>query len=245
MRQLFPRADDVDPADAYGGLGRSGGGPQVRLNMIASIDGAASLGGRSAALGGPSDKALFATLRTLADVILVGARTVRLESYGPARLDSTARTRRIAAGLGPVPPIAVVTRSCRLDWTSRFFTQAEARPIIFTTASAARDDRAAAAQVADVLIAGDNRVELPRTIDALGERGYTHVLAEGGPGVAAQLAAEDLLDEVCLTVSPVLAGGDAGRILTGEAVDPVRHLALASILTADGFLFLRYRRDSR
>jgi riboflavin biosynthesis pyrimidine reductase len=83
--------------------------------MIVSVDGAASLQGRSGALGGPADKALFATLRSLADVLLVGAGTMRAEGYGPARLSDDARARRRDWGLPPVPPIAVITRSCRLD----------------------------------------------------------------------------------------------------------------------------------
>ena len=138
MRQLFPTAGDVDPADAYGRLAALGPGrPGVRLNMIASVDGAASLQGRSGALGGPADKALFATLRSLADVVLVGAGTMRAEGYGPARLSDDARARRRDWGLAPVPPIAVITRSCRLDWRARFFTEAEQRPLVVTVASAA------------------------------------------------------------------------------------------------------------
>ena len=138
MRQLFPTAGDVDPADAYGRLAALGPSrPRVRLNMIASVDGAASLQGRSGALGGPADKALFATLRSLADVVLVGAGTMRAEGYGPARLSDDARARRRDWGLPPVPPIAVMTRSCRLDWSARFFTEAEQRPLVVTVASAA------------------------------------------------------------------------------------------------------------
>ena len=84
MRRLFPDPGEVDPIDAYGRLSRDGHRPRVRLNMIATVDGAGSLDGHSAALGGPADKALFATLRALADVILVGAATMRTETYGPA-----------------------------------------------------------------------------------------------------------------------------------------------------------------
>ena len=243
MRQLFPTAGDVDPADAYGrpvALGPSR--PWVRLNMIASVDGAASLQGRSGALGGPADKAVFATLRSLADVVLVGAGTMRAEGYGPARLSDDARARRRDWGLAPVPPIAVITRSCRLDWSARFFTEAEQRPLVVTVASAAAADRAWAAEVADVVIAGDHDVDLARAVSALAKRGHTNVLSEGGPGVAAQLAAAGLLDEVCLTVAPLLAAGEARRILDGAALGPPSVLALGHVLEADGYLFLRYLR---
>jgi riboflavin biosynthesis pyrimidine reductase len=245
MRQLFPTAGDVDPADAYGRLGRTDGRPQVRLNMIASIDGATSVGGRSSALGGSADKALFAVLRSLADVILVGAATVRIERYGPVRLNEGARTRRIATGLGPVPPIGVVTRSCRLNWKSGFFADAEVRPLIFTAAVAAEADRDAATRVADVYVAGDDRVDLQRVMDTLNDRGFDNVLAEGGPGAAAELASEDLLDEVCLTVAPLLVGGDARRILAGPTLEPATGFGLVAILMADAYLFLRYRRGGR
>jgi len=245
MRQLFPTAGAVEPAAAYGRLGRRDGRPQVRLNMIASLDGATAVAGRSGALGGRADKAVFAAVRSLADVILVGAATVRIERYGPARLTEEARIGRIAAGLGPVPPIAVVTRSCRLDWASRFFVDAEARPIIFTAAVAAEADREAAARVADVYVVGDDGVNLLRVIDVLKDRGHDNVLAEGGPLVAAALAAEDLLDEVCLTIAPLVVGGDAGRILAGPALEPAAAFELTSILTDDGYLFVRYRRRGR
>lgn len=241
MHQLYPELADIDPFDAYGRPARRDGRPSVRLNMIASIDGAAYLSGRSGALGGPADKALFATLRSLADVILVGAATVRVEGYGPARLDPAARARRQRLGLATTVPIAVVTRSCRLDWTSPFFTAAEARPLVVTASSSNAGDRAVASEVAEVILAGRDDVDLSAAVGALGERGYDSILAEGGPGIAAQLAVAGLLDEVCLTLSPMLAAGDARRILDGPAVVPPVRLELAGVLTADSYLFLRYR----
>jgi len=241
MRQLQPEANDVDLVGAYGRLGRLADRPAVRLNMIASVDGAASVSGRSGALGGPADKALFGILRSLADVVLVGAGTMRAEMYGPAVLDSAARARRQGWGIAAVPPIAVVTRACRLDWGSPFFADAEARPMVITVSSSAAADRAAAAEVADVIGAGDDEVDMALAISALGERGHDNILAEGGPGIASQLAAAHLLDELCLTVSPMLVGGKARRILDGPAVDPPTSFELANVLTADGYLFLRYR----
>ena len=210
--------------------------------MIASIDGAGSLDGRSGGLGGPADKALFSTLRSQADVILVGAATMRTESYGPVLLDDTARDRRRQWGLAPVPPIAVVTRACRLDWGSPFFRDAEQRPVIITAASAAGQDRARAAQVADVILTGDDQVDLVLALRALGELGHDSVLAEGGPGVAALLASGDLLDELCITLSPVLTGGDARRILNGHQVEPPTRLELHQVLESENFLFLQYLR---
>jgi riboflavin biosynthesis pyrimidine reductase len=243
MRQLFPVPGDVDPVDAYGRLTTlSSGRPRVRLNMIASVDGAATVDGRSGALGGPSDKATFAVLRSLADVVLVGAGTMRAEGYGPARLADDARKRRQDLGLPPVPPIAVISRACQLDWAAPFFAEAEQRPLIVTVASAAAADRARAAEVADVIVSGEVDVDLTQALGALAARGHTNVLAEGGPGIAAQLAADGLIDDVCLTVAPMLVAGRGPRILDGGALTTLAGLELECVLEADGYLFLRYAR---
>lgn len=245
MRQLYPdQRADVDPLVVYGRLGPVRSGlPSVRVNMISSIDGASSAGGKSGALGGPADRALLATLRSLADVILVGAATARTERYGPARMSPMARDRRRAAGLPEVPPIAVITRSCLLDWASPFFAEAEQRPVVITVASAPADGRRRAAEVADVVLAGDDDVEIERAVAALGERGAGSVLMEGGPSLIGQLAAADLVDELCVTLSPMLLSGDSRRILTGATLDPPTGLDLASVLHDAGFVFLRYRRS--
>jgi len=242
MRQMFPHHGEVDPIDAYGRLGKVGDRPSVRVNMVASVDGATTVDKRSGGLGGPADKVVFATLRSLTDVILVGAATMRTEGYGPANLSDAARRQRREWGLLPEPPIAVLTRTCQLDWDAPFFTQAEQRPVVITATSAATTDRARAAEVAEVILAGDDAVDLRSAVRALGERGYDNVLAEGGPAIAAQLASTDLIDELCLTVSPLLVGGDARRILHGDALQPPTPLELRQVLAADGYLFLRYQR---
>ena len=198
MRQLlpFPR-DPVDPAALYGDLPPATTRPTVRLNMIASIDGATAVGGLSGGLGGPADQALFTVLRSQADMVLVAAGTVRAEHYGPSRL-----------------PVAVISRSCRLDWDSPFFTAAITTPIVVTVAEAPVLERKKAADLADVIIAGKGDVDLAFALGALAERGFTQVLAEGGPSLNGQLTAAGLLDELCLTLSPLLAGGEAKRILS-------------------------------
>ena len=225
MRQLLPTpVDPVDPMAVYGDLPTAAGRPAVRLNMIASVDGATTLAGVSGGLGGPADHALFAVLRSLADVVLVAAGTVRAEHYGPS---ST--------------PIAVVSRSLRLDWDARFFTAPIARPIVVTVAQAPTDQLARAAAVADVVVAGDRDVELATALAAFADRGWRAVLAEGGPTLNGQLARAGLLDELCLTLSPWLAGGDAKRILTGPSLPAATGLRLCSVCEHDEFLFLRCR----
>jgi riboflavin biosynthesis pyrimidine reductase len=243
VRQLFPSvADPVDPLEVYADLPIADGRPAVRLNMIASIDGATAVAGVSGPLGGPGDRRVYLTLRALADLILVAAGTMRAERYGPVVLPPHLLEARRQRGLGPVPPIAVVSRSCQLDWESPFFTGAAARPIVITVEEAPAEARARAAQVAEVLVAGERDVDLARALDALGRMGARTVLAEGGPTLNGQLAAAGLLDEVCLTISPLLAAGDARRILAGPPLADSPWYRLRSLCEEDDFLFLRYRR---
>jgi riboflavin biosynthesis pyrimidine reductase len=135
----------------------------------------------------------------------------------------------------------VVTRSCRLAWEAPFFTAPLARPLVVTVAAAPPEALARAAEVAEVIVAGDRDVDLALALSALGDRGHRAVLAEGGPTLSAQLAAAGLLDELCLTLSPRLVGGAAKRILDGPPLPGTPPLRLCSVCEQDGFLFLRYR----
>lgn len=225
VRQLFPvTLDDVDPADVYADMPVADGRPAVRLNMISSIDGATTLNGVSGGLGNAADKRVFGILRSLADVVLVAAGTVRAEHYGPS---ST--------------PIAVVTHTASLDWESPLFTEPKAPSIVLTGDDAPPENVARAREVADVAIVGAAGVDLPRAIDELGRRGYRHVLAEGGPSLNGELVSAGVLDELCLTFSPKVAGGDGKRIIETAAFPSPHELSLRSVLEEDGFLFLRYR----
>ncbi|HEV8626868.1 MAG TPA: pyrimidine reductase family protein [Acidimicrobiia bacterium] len=226
---MFPETiDAVEPIDVYRDLPVVEGRPAVRLNMISSVDGATALEGRSGGLGGPADRKVFAALRSLADVVLVAAGTVRAENYGPGNV-----------------PIAVVSGSLRLDWDTPFFTAATHRPIVVTSALAPAEAVEQAEAVADVLVAGDAEVDLVEAVAQLGERGFAHVLAEGGPSFNGVLAAAGLLDELCLTVAPVLVLGEAKRILAGPPLQPPPDLKLRSLCEEDGYLFLRYRLPGR
>jgi riboflavin biosynthesis pyrimidine reductase len=225
MRQLLPHlADPVDPASVYADLPSASDRPSVRLNMIASVDGASAVAGRSGGLGGEADHELFGVLRALADVVLVAAGTVRAEHYGPSAV-----------------PLAILTRSCQLDLESPLFADAPTTPLVFTVMTAPPDRRERAGRVADVVVAGERDVDLRQVLSELGERGYRAVLAEGGPTLNAQLAGADLIDELCLTVSPRLVGGDARRILAGPPLPTPRQLHPVSVCEQDGFLFLRLR----
>jgi riboflavin biosynthesis pyrimidine reductase len=215
-------------------------GPRwLRANMVASADGAGFLEGRTAALSTPADMRLFGLLRVLADVVLVGAGTARVEEYKPARRRPALEDLR--AGRSLSVPIALVSRKLKLDFASPLFTDAppDARTIVITCAGSPDDQRAAAARVADVIVAGDTAVDLEEALAALRDRGLGRVLCEGGPHLLGQLSAEGLLDELCLTVTPVLAGPGPTRVVAG-APFPARVMTLEHVLTEDGELFCRY-----
>ncbi|HJR40281.1 MAG TPA: pyrimidine reductase family protein [Nocardioidaceae bacterium] len=241
MRRLYPEAaPDVDVADAY--AIPTDTGRHLRVNMVSSADGAATVDRRVGALSGPADQQLLHLLRGLCDVLLVGAATVRAEGYGPLELPEEARRRRTGAGRLPVPRMAILTREIALDLDAPVFTSATDRPIVLTTGRAPAERRAAAAEVADVVVAGDQQVDLPRALDALVERGLPRILSEGGPQVLAELLAHDLVDELCLAIAPLVTCGAETRITAGPALATPMRLALAQVLEQDEFLFLRYTR---
>lgn len=214
--------------------------PRVRMNFVASVDGAATVGGRSAGLGGRTDRVLMQILRAMADVIVVGAGTVRAEGYGGTRVEGEDAAWRASQGLTAQPRLAVVSRSLELGPRHPFFADAVVRPLVVTCSDADAGRRETLAEVADVIVSGRTSVDLTAARGALADRGMPQVLCEGGPEVFGALRDEGLVDEVCLTLSPRLVGGDAGRIMRG-ASDRVDDLRLLSALTDDeGYLLLRY-----
>jgi len=215
--------------------------PTLRVNFVSSIDGAATLAGLSGGLSGPADKQIFGTLRMVCDALVVAAGTVRAEKYDALRLGPAGRAWRTAHGLAEFPLMVVVSGSLDLDPQQLIFSDAPIRPIVVTHAAAPPERRAALKRVADIVVAGDEVVDLSVALAALHERGATQVLSEGGPHLLGALTAADLVDELCLTVSPLLAGAGAGRITAGPASSP-REMSLRSILSAGPMLFLRYAR---
>jgi riboflavin biosynthesis pyrimidine reductase len=217
--------------------------------MVASVDGAASLDGRSGGLSGPGDRMVFTILRSLADLILVGAGTASTERYRPAQAAELWQQLRPADA--PQPAIAVVTAKLTVDPDAQLLTGAAvgAQTIVVTTADAPRDRKAAIARHARVIEAGDCQVDMAAAVTALRGLGYARILCEGGPTLLGQLAAAGLIDELCLTTSPLLANGQAGRIVrtgsaagtrAGAATDLPKQLSLAHLLSDDSFLFSRY-----
>ncbi|MGW2273573.1 pyrimidine reductase family protein [Streptomyces yangpuensis] len=259
MRRLFPVTDQTparsqdgadrewsldELADAYAYPALAADGHWLRANMVSTLDGAAQHDGRSQPISGETDMRIFGTLRGLADVVVVGAETVRQEGYRPARAREAFAARRAAAGQGPAPAIAVITASMDLDFSLPLFTSPSV-PTLVVTGAAAPAGRVAEARAAgaEVVVAGDGgSVDAARAVRELAGRGLRRQLTEGGPRLLGQFVAADVLDELCLTISPTLTAGGAQRIAGGPSVTVPHRLAPACVLEEAGFLFTSYRR---
>ena len=231
---VLTAADTVAPIDFY-----SDPPDGVRVNMVNTLDNEAAFDGRVADISDPTDHQLLLDLRAFADVLLVGAGTVRAESYGRVILTERQKgLRQATLGLTGPPPVAVVTTKGRLPEESRLFG-VEPRPLIITTAVAAQG---APDDAHETIVAGHDRVDLPQAIDALRERGFRRILCEGGPSLLQALAEHDLIDEMCVTVSPMIAGGQGGSPRSKTTLGGPRRMKLAHVLSYNDFLYLRYTR---
>lgn len=215
----------------------------VRANMLSSLDGGATDDGTSGGLAGPGDRSLFHRMRAEADVILVGAATVRIENYSGAQMAAAVRRERQGRGQAEVPPIAVVTHHADLDHDAPLFTRSEVPPLIMTCREAV-DDAArrlgAGAEVIDASGTHGDRVDLARVLEILDGRGLRRVLTEGGPSLLSHLIELDLLDELCVTIAPILVGGNARRIVTGSGEAHTRMRRSHLLTDAEGYLYTRY-----
>ena len=237
MRTLlpYPSATDARPPDlaAHYADPTTLTTPYVRVNFVSSADGAATADGRSGGLGSPADRQVFGILRELAEVVLVGAGTVRAEGYRGAR--------KPTMGWSTPPPIAVVTGSADLDPAAPLLTDTRVAPIVLTGTAAPRYRRdALRAAGADVVVLDPLTPEA--MLGELARRGLHRVLCEGGPRLFGELVVADLVDELCLTVAPLLVGGKAGRIAAGRPCSLPRAMRLLGALEADGAVLLRYAR---
>ena len=244
MRTLYPEpGGEVDIAELYEGDARAPHPerPWLLINMVTTADGATTVEGRSGGLGNAADRTLLGVLRSLSDVVLAGAGTVRAESYGPPRTTKAAQERRVARGQQAHPRIAIVTARLQLDLTSPLFTDTPTRPLLMTSAAAPAELRAAAAEVADVLITGEQQVDVAEGFRQLHQLGVRHVTCEGGPTLNHALLRAGLIDEWCLSLSPLLVSGTSARGIAGPEVE-VEDLRLERVAIDDGLLFLRYVR---
>lgn len=244
---LLGSAREIDVADLAELYGYPGQLSRcfVRANMITSLDGAATVDGRAGGLSGPGDRVLFTVMREVADVVLVGAGTVRAENYSGTQLSVAARQRRQARGQREVPPIAVITASGALEPHGRLFMRTETPPLIFTTTAsigATRERLHGRAEVLEASRADPIAVDPAAVLAELARRGLYRVLCEGGPTLLGQITAADLVDQLALTVAPVLAGGGAIRVVICSASVMTRLRASHIATDQDGYLYQLFSR---
>lgn len=253
MQQILPtRIDDVDPLDVYLAEPRPvpPDRPWVMVNMIVGVDGATAVDGRSGDLGGPADRAVFRAVRACCDWILVASGTAVAERYRSPSPNAAAVRRRLDAGRSPTPRLAVVTASGALD------------PTIPALAETAPDDRVKGPDRRTVVVTGEQadparlaeldaeivRLPMPAprpgaVVRELYRRGAAVVLCEGGPTWNGRMVEAGLVDELCLSISPILAGGPSSRIVAGAAQAAPARMRLSRLLAEGDFLFARYTRE--
>ena len=224
LRALLPLDKNTDPVrlENFYDVPRRGsnGRPHTGLCMIASLDGSTALHGTSGAMGSDTDRAVLSQLRAAADTIVVGAATVRAEGYGAPR--------KVGQRIG------VVTRTCNLDFSSELFTSGAG--FVITT-------EAAPDVPVDSVRKGRDEIDFQRVLASLDA---DFVQLEGGPTLNAALFAADLVDEINLTIAPMIVGGDGPRLtspLPNAAQEtPASRWQVAHVLEENGYLYTRYLR---
>jgi riboflavin-specific deaminase-like protein len=228
--------DDAALAEAY----RVPAGRHVRANFVAALDGAISVAGRSGGLGSDGDRRVFRVLRALADAVLVGHGTAAAEGYRPVLADSPVGRLRTALGREPTAPVVVVSRRASLAPDDQLVTGPVSPTVLVTCAAAAAGRRVAlAAAGVQVLVCGDDDVDLPAALDALADRGLVQLVCEGGPALFRAAVGAGVVDELDLSIAPLLVGGAPGLLGAVGLPDPVRAM-LTQVLTEDDVLFTRW-----
>jgi len=212
--------------------------PLVAMNFVTTLDGRATIEGRSGPIGSANDTKMLAGLRTRFDAVMIGAGTMRVERYGRLAAKQETRERRERAGLAPEPLMVLVSGRLDLPWDAPLFSEG-GDVLVFTSSEA--EPPATESSLEIVRHPGAvNLVEAMRHLRC--ERGVRALLSEGGPHIHEQMRADGLVDDLFLTIAPKLSGGEAPRILEGPLPDVV-DLELAWLLEEDGELFARYRRS--
>jgi riboflavin biosynthesis pyrimidine reductase len=238
MRRLYPTAADIRGDAELEAEYAVAPGSHVRANFVISLDGMVEVDGRSSSLGAAADRAAFMAMRAVADVILVGAGTVRQEKYGPVRLAAEVQERRHQRGQAPQPVLAIVSNRGELDSTAAVFG-GETKPWLLTSAAAAAV-RPDLAEVSELMVCGEQSVDLAVALEKLGARGMGRVLCEGGPTLLRSLVGAALLDELCCTTSPRLVGAGHRSLMGDQPLSEPVDLQLRLLLEGDGMLLARY-----
>lgn len=249
MRQLLPEpVDEVDVGELHAvDRPRPDGRPWVVALMVSTADGAAAVAGRSGAIGGAGDREVFRAVRAVADAVVVGSGTVTAERYGPVRTPPEHAAARARRGQAPHPQAVVVSGRLSVPPDLELFAGDDdaPRPLLVHPPTAPAERRAALATVADldeVPAAADTGVDPHALLADLHARGHRVVVLEGGPTLNGALVTADLVDELCLTLDPMVVGGGSPRIVAGTGPAEARPWRPAHLLEHDGALFWRLLR---
>jgi riboflavin-specific deaminase-like protein len=229
---IAEQLDDYRPWEAP-----PAGRPHLALNFATTLDGRASIDGRSGQIGSDTDTAMLVGLRERFDAVMIGAGTMRVERYGRIVSDPAKRAERVELDL-PADPLMVIVGGLDLPWDAPLFTDGGGEVLLFTTAEG---DPPPTATPVEVVREADGRVDLTTAMRHLREeRGIRAVLCEGGPRLHSQLQAAGLVDELFLTIAPKLVGG--GPSILEGVLPEVAELDLTWLLQEESELFARYRR---
>ncbi|WP_404285798.1 dihydrofolate reductase family protein [Glutamicibacter arilaitensis] len=243
MRALLPNSipevDDTYLLTRYAASQR----PFVRFNFVSSIDGSAQRDGLSGGLGSAGDRRIFSLLRRLADVVLVGAGTVRAEGYAGPLIGDADIAWREAQGLSAQPVLAIVSHGLNLEPEDEVFTLSPVPVLVFTSIQVTEEQRNRFAshvelvEVAEV----DHGCDPQEIVADLLARGLGFIHAEGGPHLLGQFIAADQVDSMCVSYSPLLLAGSGQRIAHGPRQE-ARKLEMHSLFEEESMLFCDYRR---
>jgi riboflavin-specific deaminase-like protein len=241
VRRLLPEPGQTSIVDQIHKLDLTSNPPAARpyvvTNFALTVDGKATLHGRSGSIGSQTDTEFLVCLRTRVDAVMIGAGTMRAERYGRPVADPGKRGRRERRGLSQDPLLVIVSGRLDLPWDAPVFADRGARVLIFTTSDAQPPEIVAEVRV----VRHDRAVDLREALGYLRrERGVRALLCEGGPRLHAQLIDAGMVDELFITRAPKLAGGD-GPGLVVDLPELERRLELVWLLDDDGELFARYR----
>ena len=246
MKQIFPEETEVDPIDVYNNDLRTplNSRPWILLNMVNSVDGFISFEGRAGGLSGSADRNIYQIIRGLADIILVGAGTVRAENYkAPKTPEGKLAEFRESRGQEKRPRIAVLSGELNLNPDMGLFAERHPEdkpPLIYTKSESLEKNRSQFATSSEIIDFPEEELNVSRVVHDLFNQDAKIVVCEGGPNLNAHLLADDLIDEFCLSVSPRAVGGENPPPFLNHPVDSPVELSLNRILLEEEFLFCRY-----
>lgn len=252
MRLIFERnggesrrLEQTDLVELYRHPAPEAGG-WLRSNFVSSLDGSVQgSNGRAGSINTPSDHEIFALHRALADAIIVGASTVRREGYRAVDLTPWQEELRLAEGLAPYPTLVIITKTAHLDPTIAATDAGEAGAVLVVTTSGKTAAELNPLRDAGIEVVDTHTpdIDLARVLDDLAGRGLPRMLCEGGPHLHRDLLAAGLVDEMSLTLAPVVVGGDGLRTTAGDGfAENVDFELQFALLGDDGALFTNYRR---